>query len=259
MSPARVVSLPRLLVIQHQESCPPALLGRWLAESDLVLDVCRPDLGAPVPPLTGAEGTSAYDGLLVLGGEMDADADEVHPWLPVVRQRIAEAAAAGVPTLGICLGHQLAALALGGVVDRNPHGCTVGLRQIDWEPAVILDPLLGAIAGEDRAMQWNQDVVVALPPAAVVLATGLDGAVQAARFAATVWGVQFHPEADAALVERWAVASPDTLDRLELDAGRVVEAVTLAQPELVKTWRPLAESFARLVRGRAAAGGYLGR
>ena len=248
-----------MLVVQHQESCPPALFGSWLTEAGVALDVCRADLGAEVPALTGVAGRESYDGLLVLGGEMDADADTDHPWLPAVRHRLVEAAAAGVPALGLCLGHQLAGLALGGSVERNPHGLTVGLRQVDWEPTVIFDPLVGAIAGEDRAMQWNRDVVVDLPPAAVVLATGLDGAVQAARFTATVWGVQFHPEVDTGVVQRWADADPDALASVGLDAEALVESVLLAQPELVKTWRPLAESFARLVRGRAAAGDYFGR
>lgn len=252
------MSLPRALVVQHQESCPPALLGQWLTEAGIGLDVCRPDLGMDVPPLQGTGTSSSYDGLLVLGGEMDADADAEHPWLPVVRQRLVEAAASGVPALGVCLGHQLAGLALGARVEPNPYGGTIGLRQVDWEPDVIFDPLVGAIAGEDRAMQWNRDVVTELPPSAVVLATGLDGAVQAARFAGTVWGVQFHPEVDADVVARWARNSPEELADLGLDAERVCEEVQLALPELVKTWRPLAESFARLVRGRGAATDYLG-
>jgi len=244
--------LPRVLVVQHQDSCPPALFGQWLTEAGVALDVCRPDLGAAVPSLTRA-GRDAYDGLLVLGGDMTADADTAHAWLPVVRQRVAEAAAGGLPSLGICLGHQVAGLALGATVERNPHGTTIGLRQVDWEPAVIFDPLLSAIAGEDRALWWNDDVVVELPEGAEVLATGLDGAVQAARFAPTVWGVQFHPEADSGLVRRWAESDAVRLGRLGLDADELVESVLLAQPELVRTWRPLAESFATLVRGRAAA------
>jgi len=251
------VSLPRLLVVQHQESCPPALFGRWLTEAGIALDVRRGDLGAELPTLTPT-GTARgrYDGLLVLGGEMDAHADTDHPWLPLVRRRIVEAAAAGIPTLGICLGHQLAGVALGGTVEPNPYGRTVGLRQVDWEPDVIFDPLVGAIAGEDRAVQWNRDVVVDLPPSGVVLATGLDGAVQAARFAATVWGVQFHPEADADVVRRWACDRAPTVVGAEPSGDAVVDEVRRALPELTRTWRPLADAFAALVRGRAATADY---
>lgn len=247
----------RILVVQHQQSCPPALIAEWLAEAGCELDVFRPDLGDELPSLHDQH--PPYAGLLVLGGEMDADSDEEHPWLPVVRDRIVEAAAAGVPTLGICLGHQLAALALGGSVGRNPYGRTVGLRQVDWEPDIIFDPLVADIAGEDRALQWNQDIVLDLPPGAEVLATALDGQVQAARFAPTVWGVQFHPEVDTTVVRDWAVRSPETLAEHDTTVAEVVETFDLALTELVKTWRPLAESFARLVRGRASAAELAGR
>lgn len=246
------MSAPTVLVIQHQESCPPGLFGDWLAAAGVVLDVRRADLGAELPSL------EAYAGLLVLGGAMDADADEACPWLPAARARIVEAARTGVPTLGICLGHQLAALALGGIVERNPCGQTVGLRQVDWEPAVFFDPLVRGIAGEDRAVFWNQDVVVELPPGAELLASGLDGNVQAARLAPTVWGVQFHPEVDAAIATAWASEDRDSLPALGLTAEGVVEEIGAAEAELRTTWHPLAAAFAVLVRGRAGAAEHVG-
>jgi len=236
----------RILVVQHEAWCPPALIGAWLAESGCEVDVRRA-WAEPLPSL------QAYAGLLVLGGTMDAGADGEHPWLPVTRDLIREAARRGVPALGICLGHQLTALALGGEVGRNPHGRTIGLRQVDWEPDALLDPLVGAMAGEDRALHWNQDVVTRLPADAAVLATTLDGAVQAARFAPTVWGVQFHPEADLDVARGWADLDPGALARLDMTAEEVLTTMDLAGPELTKTWKPLAAAFAALVRGRAAA------
>ena len=56
--------------------------------------------------------------------------DEVAPWLPAVRQLITAAAKGATPTLGICLGHQLAAVALGGEVGRNPGGRTLGVLTV---------------------------------------------------------------------------------------------------------------------------------
>jgi GMP synthase (glutamine-hydrolysing) len=224
---------PRVLVVQHEPGCPPALIGEWLAESGCLLDV-RPAWEQPLPSLKG------YAGLLVLGGAMDADSHDRHPWLVVARERIVEAADRGVPTLAICLGHQLA------------FGRTVGLRQVDWEPGVLFDPLVGNIAGEDRALHWNQDVVTRMPEGGEVLASTLDGAVQAARFAPTVWGVQFHPEADHEVVRGWTRSESDFLVSVDMTAAEVLTTIDLAMPELTKTWQPLAAAFAALVRGRAA-------
>lgn len=235
-----------VLVIQHEPGCPPVRFGEWLAAEGCRLEVVRA-WEEPLPRL------QEYDGLLVLGGAMDADDDAHHPWLPGVRALIRDAAAGGVPTLGICLGHQLAALALGGEVERNPHGRTRGLRQVDWDPEVIFDPLISTIAGEDRAVHWNQDVVSRLPEGAVLLASTLDGAVQAARFARTVWGVQFHPEADLALVADWAAIDRRTGDLAEDDIDARLSDIEAAMPELAATWVRLAAAFARHARGRAAA------
>ena len=70
---------------------------------------------------------------------MGANDDATSPWLPAVKELIREAAADGVPTLGICLGHQLATVALGGEVLPNPAGRQFGLQDVNWEPAAHLD------------------------------------------------------------------------------------------------------------------------
>ncbi|WP_141779988.1 type 1 glutamine amidotransferase [Nocardioides albertanoniae] len=226
------------------------MFGHWLAEAGMCVDVFRA-YAEPIPPLSSLD--ISYSGLLVMGGSMDADSDREHPWLEVTRDRIAAAAEAGIPTLGICLGHQLAAMALGGTVERSPFGLTVDVRQVTWEPEVLFDPLMRLLAGDDRAMHWHQDVVGELPEGAVRLATSIDGQVQAARFAPTVWGVQFHPEVDAEAVALWAGKSGEELSRIGRTAEDVIASATFAEKELIKTWQPLAFGFARLVRERSAA------
>lgn len=260
--------MARVLVVQPDPSCPPALFGDWLQEAGCRLDLRHPYRGDEQPPARG------YDGLLVLGGPMDADDDPGNPWLAVTRERIRDAALLGLPTLGICLGFQLAALALGGRVGRRPGRPSIGLLEVGWGCEVLLDPLVDRIAGDGRAVHWNQDVVTTLPPGAEVLARDADGAVQVARLAPTVWGVQFHPEADAALVAAWAEADAadthsdgtgtdtDNTDRrllpgVGLTGDAVVSQTSAALAELTDAWRPLAVSFARMVRGRAAANGTL--
>lgn len=239
---------PRILVVEHQASCPPALFGEWLAEAGARLDVCRPWAGEALPDLT------AYDGVLVLGGEMGAHDDEAHHWLAPLKQRLRDAAGAGVPVLGICLGHQLLAVALGGDVARNPRGQAVGLLAQGWTPAAAEDPLTTGLPLGTRAIQWNNDVVTALPPGSSVLARSADGDVQAVRYAPSAWGVQSHPEADVEVVRAWAEG--DRADHLErgIDQEAVLAAIDGARSELDEAWRPLAHRFAELAAARRRDG-----
>ena len=117
----------RVLVVQHQDDCPPALVGDWLVEAGCVLDVRRPYAGDELP-----DDLADHDAFLVLGGSMGAADDADHHWLAATKALIREAAEGGTPTLGICLGHQLAAVALGGEVTRNPQGQQLGLLPMGW-------------------------------------------------------------------------------------------------------------------------------
>ena len=89
-----------------------------------------------------------------------------------MRALIVAASDAGVPTLGICLGHQLAAVALGGRVTRNPNGKQRGLTPIGFTPEVAGDPLFGPSPDAARGVHSNNDVVIALPHGAAVIAHG---------------------------------------------------------------------------------------
>lgn len=223
-----------LLVVQHEDECPPGLLGRWWADDGCRLDVRRPYAGDALPP-----DLTEHDALVVLGGHMGAEDDATHPWLTPAKQLFRVAAGGGVPALGVCLGHQVAASALGGRVTRNPAGPQTGLLRVGWEETAARDDLLGGLATPRRGVHWNDDVVVDLPAGGVRLATAPGGEVQAARLAPSVWGVQWHPEADVDVVAGW----PGTT--------RALDEVRTAGPELVASWRPLAAAFLALVRARA--------
>ena len=237
-----------VLVVQHEDGAPAGWFGEHLGSAGLRLDVSRPYAGDALPPLT------SYDGLVVLGGAMDSWDDEATPWLPGVRALVQEADAAGKPTLGICLGHQLAALALGGKVERHPGGATVGLREVGWLPEAGSDPLTATSTGAREVAHWNSDVMTEPPAGATVLARTPDGAVQVARLARTVWGVQCHPEVDAAIVATWVAEElprvPDEPSRGPLNA--YVAEMQRREDDLRAQWEPLAEAFAALVRDGAA-------
>ena len=106
-----------VLVVQHQDDCPPALVGEWLVEAGCVLDVRRPYAGDPLPTDLGA-----HDALLVLGGSMGANDDGDHAWLAPTKDLVRDAVERRTPTLGICLGHQLIARAVGRDTYKLPFG-----------------------------------------------------------------------------------------------------------------------------------------
>ncbi|HET6948893.1 MAG TPA: type 1 glutamine amidotransferase [Acidimicrobiales bacterium] len=229
----------RIAVVQHEDRCPLGLFARWWSAPDLVLDVRRPYAGDPLPEAGEAEG------LVVLGGSMAATDDDRHGWLAGTRDLLREAVAVGVPTLGICLGHQMLAVACGGRVERNPAGKQMGVLPLGRTATAADDRLLGPVPPTARVLQWNDDIVVAVPPGARVLAATRDGVPQALRVGPAAWGVQFHPEADGAIVAGWA--EPAGGGRAPTPgAPEALAGLRVAEAELAATWRPFANRFAAI-------------
>jgi GMP synthase (glutamine-hydrolysing) len=224
-------------------------MGEWLAEAGLAIDVRRPYVGDALPSRLGD-----HSGLLVLGGEMGAYDDAAHPWLTHVKELARGAVEDGTPVLGICLGLQLVAVALGGEVAPAERGQQIGVLQAGWTVDARADQLLAAVAGLDDApaVQWNNDVVTRLPEGAVVLARTPHGELQAARFAPSVWGVQWHPEAGEEIIRPWADHDRDDAVERGVDVYAYLADVAAARDRLRSTWRVLADSFARLCRQPAA-------
>jgi GMP synthase (glutamine-hydrolysing) len=232
----------RILVVQHMDDDPPAQLGQGLVEAGCDLDVRRPYAGEPLPP-----DLAGHDALLVLGGSMNAHQDEEFAWLAPTKDLLRLADRDSVPALGVCLGHQLAAVAFGGSSQPNPLGQQVGLIDVRWTPEADADLLLAPLVGATRAIQWNHDVVTA-PAGTTVLAATPAGEIQAARFRPTVWGVQMHPEAGRDLAAAWAEHEYDDLVGRGLDVEAVLTDIEAAEPGLRAAWSPLAAAFAALVR-----------
>ena len=147
-----------VLVVQHQDDCPPALIGEWLVEAGCVLDVRRPYAGEALP-----DDLAGHDAFLVLGGSMGANDDDTHDWLPPTKELVRDAAQRRTPTLGVCLGHQVAAVALGGEAGRNPRGQQLGLLPMGWTDAAGQDDLTRGLVGTGYGVQWNDDIVPARP------------------------------------------------------------------------------------------------
>ena len=228
----------RLLVVQHEPDAPAAWLGEWWEAAGLELHVVRGDLGEPVPSaLTDVDA----DGLVVLGGAMGAADDDEHPWLTPTKALLRTTARAGEPVLAVCLGHQLAVLALGGRTGANPSGRTIGLVPVVLTAEGTDDPLLGGLGGQP-AVHFNDDVVLEPPPGASVLARLPDGRAQALRLGLRAWSVQFHPETSPEVFADWLRSErPGGLDA---DDELLVAEVEDGRDALRAAWAPLADRFA---------------
>ena len=142
-----------------------------------------------------------FDVLIVMGGPMNVDQHTEYPWLVPEKQLIAAAITAGRRVLGICLGSQLIARALGAAVTRNAH-TEIGWfeirlntqgRRLDW---------LADWPGAVTAFHWHGDTF-AIPDGASLLMSSEACAHQAFAWNGRVLGLQFHLEVTAADARRW--------------------------------------------------------
>ncbi|HET6627648.1 MAG TPA: type 1 glutamine amidotransferase [Nocardioidaceae bacterium] len=232
-----------ILVVEHEAQCPPGWMGEWLTGAGCELDVRRPYLTDTLP-----RDLSEHRSMVILGGATDAYADAEFPWLTDVKQLVRSAVEDGTPTLGICLGLQLIAVALGGEVHANPIGQQIGVPAVGWLRAAQDDPLFGPLTGARIAVQWNNDVVRSLPATSVVLAQTAQREIQAVRFAPAMWGVQWHPEAGVEIISRWAENDRDHALERGVDVDEYVARVAAAGEELRASWQGLATGFAALSR-----------
>jgi GMP synthase (glutamine-hydrolysing) len=240
-------SAPVVLAIQNDPTDPPLLVGDWLESLGIQVRVVNAVEGETCPSTVPDD----VDGLLPLGGAMNANQDDVAPWLVNERALLRDAVARDIPVLGLCLGGQLLAAALGGEV-RLGKQCEIGLSYVRQTSAGRIDPVIGALPGKTApATQWHQDEVVTLPTGAELLLEN-DVCMQGFKVG-TAYGLQLHPEIDAELFDWWAKATdPDdeALVRSGIDLAQAITQVAQAQEELVASWRPVTLAWGELVLAR---------
>lgn len=204
---------PKILVFQHVPYEPLGTLDPLLKEAGFRIRYVNfgrdPDQH---PPL------DKYAALIVLGGPMNSHQIDSYPNLITEVDVIREAVQSDMSVLGICLGAQLLAKALGGSVVRNAE------REIGWYDVELTehgesDPVLAAFASPQSVFQWHEDGID-LPDTAVHLASSPASAVQAFRYGEHAYGFQFHLEVDDSLIERWLTV-PDHQAVLDEERGKV--------------------------------------
>ena len=214
----------KILIFQHLACETAGIFTELWTNDGHTLHVIALDEGDPIPAL------EPYDLLAVMGGPMDVWQEAEHPWL------IAEKAAIkhwvqtlNRPYFGICLGHQLLAVALGGEA-RSMAKPEVGLAQISQTGAGRADAIFAHLPATMTTLQWHGVEVTKLPPDAEILAANPACAVQAMRVGKHAYGVQYHLEILPSTVADWQ-AIPAY--RTALNAAIGVEAAQRLQADVV--------------------------
>lgn len=241
----------RIAVLQHAAFEHAGILRDFMDEDGIAFDVAALDEGEAPPIL------DPYDALIVLGGPMGPFDYDACPWLAdetaLIREAVVERA---LPTLGICLGHQLLAQALGGTLALPGH-TEVGVVDIMLNEAGQRDPLFAGWESTAPGLQWHEWRVEILPPGAVPLAHSAACPYQAMRAAPRAWGVQFHIEVYDGTLDEWLAPQghEEELQRLMGPDARAVfdSQATQNMARLNRDARRLFDNFTALARLPAEA------
>ena len=241
----------RILVFQHVPVEHPGALCQFWRENGDEWSTVEFDAGQPIPDLND------FDLLVAMGGPMDVWQEDRYPWLgpekAAIRHWVKDI---GRPFLGICLGHQLLAAALGGVV-RLMDQQEIGPGEVSLTEAGRRDPLFAGFAAPVETFQWHGAEISQLPDGAEVLAMNSSCPVQAFRYGRHAYGLQYHVEMTASTVAEWSNI-PEYRAGLERILGpgaaaRLSELVARRLPSFATSARRLNDNISAIVMAAHSA------
>jgi len=197
---------------------------------------------------------------VLMGGPMAVYESDKHPFLLAEIAAIKARLAANKPMLGICMGAQLIAAAAGAVVRRGLAGPEIGVFPITLCEAASPDPVFGDLLPHSAFAHWHGDTFDPVPGATQLASSALYPE-QAFRLGDS-YGLQFHPELDAATFEEWLRTAPAEVERSGRSTAAVIEAdlpkLRACQPIAERLLERLAQHFAQrcfnLERAQSARG-----
>ena len=186
----------KILALQHISCEPPGVYEDILVEKGASIHRVEIDEGQQLPDWRD------FDAIIAMGGPMSVNDDPTLPWLTAEKRWVEEAVLGGHPYWGVCLGVQLLAASLGARVYAGPKP-EVGVMPVYLTAEAHDDPVFTGLPRELLTFQWHGETFD-LPEGAVLLATSPAFPNQAFRWKKKAYGIQFHVEISAELVEQWS-------------------------------------------------------
>ncbi|MBD3376973.1 amidotransferase [candidate division KSB1 bacterium] len=175
-----------VLALKHVSFEGPGAIAHWVDRNGLNLELCpwykEPDVRPP----------EAYAAIVIMGGPMNVHETDAYPWLLSELDYLKRALVSSVPMLGICLGAQLLALALGANVTRNASK-EIGWFEVKRHPLAESSPVLQGFPETFMTMHWHGDTF-SLPVDALPVGSSTACQNQGFVWQNRVVGIQFHPE-----------------------------------------------------------------
>ncbi len=219
-----------ILILEHGPTTGSLRLGRMLRDYGHRLRVISLHEGDVLPP-----NLDDVDGVVTCGGPQSAMGDE--PWLEPEMEYLRAAHEGSIPTVGLCLGSQILARALGGEVGPVEGGIELGWQAVTLSDLGREDVIHAGIAWESMQFHWHREQVIKVPPEARVLAASARCPVQAWALGLRTYAFQYHPEVFPETIETWAADEPQALR----EAGTTIEQVRGDTERYYSTYERLAE------------------
>ncbi|MBI3608108.1 MAG: gamma-glutamyl-gamma-aminobutyrate hydrolase family protein [Nitrospirae bacterium] len=232
-----------VLAIQHVQGETLGAIADTLSGQGIAVDAIRTFDGQRIP--TGMGGA---DALIVLGGPMGVYEQDRHPFLRDEIRLIEEALRDETPVLGICLGSQLLASALGAKVTKGKR------KEIGWHPirlteAGMSDPLWTGLDPSFTAYHWHGDVFE-VPSGTVSLASSDLTECQAFRYGRHAYGVLFHMETTRPIIEDMIATFAEELGEAGIDGREILERTGDHLPQLQRIGRTVFHRWAGFITPR---------
>jgi len=185
----------QVLIIKHVEIEGPGLIEYCLNQKSFPYQVASLDSGVRLPK------PEDFTHIVLLGGPMNVYEEDRYPFLKDEDLFIKEAIQRGKSILGICLGAQLMAKALGAKVFKAP-GKEVGWYDVSLTRIGLRDPLFSDLPKTFPVFQWHEDTFE-IPRAGRLIATSSPISHQAFRYGENAYGLQFHLEVTEKMITEW--------------------------------------------------------